>query len=73
MKNIIVYPKNEQQEILLKSLLKEMNIHFKMEEKNRTLLSEEEFYKKIDKSIQQADSGQTRKLTPEMQKELLDL
>lgn len=72
MKNIIVYPSNKRQEKLIKSLLEEMEIHFDIEDQNDiTLFSEEEFYAKIDKSIQQAESGQTLRLTKERQEDLL--
>lgn len=64
MDSIIIYPKNEQQKSLLKSLLKEMKVRFEVaESEEQTLLSESEFVAKIDKSIMQVDSGQTKKLT----------
>ena len=40
---------------------------------DETLLSEEEFYSKIDKSIEQAQNGRTKVLSKEAQKELLGL
>ncbi len=74
MESIIIYPKNENQKNLLKSLLKEMKVHFEVGKNNdKTLLSEEEFYSKIDKSIKQAEKGNLRTLTPEEQKEFLGL
>ncbi|MEC5164890.1 hypothetical protein RCH18_000612 [Flavobacterium sp. PL11] len=74
MDSIIIYPKNEQQKSLLKSLLKEMKVRFEVaESEEQTLLSESEFVAKIDKSIMQVDSGQTKKLTKEQQKEFLGL
>ena len=45
-----------------------------MAEKNdETLLSEDEFYRKIDKSIKQAEAGKTKILSKDKQKELLGL
>lgn len=37
------------------------------------LISEKEFYTEIDKSIKQAESGKTKILSKEKQKEFLDL
>ena len=74
MESITVYPKNEKQKSLLKSLLEELKVHFEIgENKDETLLSEEEFYAKIDKSIKQAESGKTKILTKDKQKEFLGL
>lgn len=58
MESIRVYPANERQKMLLKSLLEEMKVRFEMVKNNENaLLSEGEFYAKIDKSIAQADAG----------------
>jgi hypothetical protein len=74
MESITIYPKNEKQKSLLKSLLEELKVHFVMAEKNdETLLSEDEFYRKIDKSIKQAEAGKTKILSKDKQKELLGL
>jgi len=74
MDNIIIYPKNEKQKSLLKSLLEEMKVRFEIEKSDEdTLLSESEFISKIDKSIDQAESGKTRTLTKEQQKKFLGL
>ena len=70
MESITIYPKNEKQKSLLKSLLEELKVHFVMAEKNdETLLSEDEFYRKIDKSIKQAEAGKTKILSKDKQKE----
>ena len=71
MGSITIYPKNKKQAFLLKSLLEEMKIRFETEEDN-TLLLEEAFYAKIDKSIAQAELGKTKILSEEEQKELLN-
>jgi len=74
MDSITIYPKNEQQKSLLKSLLKEMKVRFEVaESEEQTLLSESEFIAKIDKSVNQVASGQTKTLTKEQQKEFLGL
>ncbi|WP_281227434.1 DUF2683 family protein [Flavobacterium aquiphilum] len=74
MDNIIIYPKNEKQKSLLKSLLEEMKVRFEIEKSDEdTLLGESEFISKIDKSIEQAESGKTRTLTKEQQKKFLGL
>jgi len=74
MESITVYPKNEKQKSLLKSLLEELKVRFEIGESNHeTLLSEDEFYAKIDKSIKQAESGKTKILSKDKQKEFLGL
>lgn len=74
MESITIYPKNEKQKTLLKSLLEEMKVHFEVDKINdESLLSKDEFYSKIDKSIEQAEKGKLRTLTPEEQKEFLGL
>ena len=74
MDNIIIYPKNEQQKSLLKSLLEEMKVRFEIGgSDDSTILSETEFFSKIDKSVEQADSGITKILTRDQQKKLLGL
>ena len=74
MESITIYPKNEKQKTLLKSLLEEMKVRFEVEKINdETLLSQGEFYSKIDKSIQQAKEGNVRTLSSEEQKEFLGL
>ncbi len=72
MKTITIYPKDQKQQSLLQSLLKEMKIHFKIERSEETL-SEEAFYAKVDKSIEQAEAGKLKTLPPENQKEMLGL
>ncbi|HLV23635.1 MAG TPA: DUF2683 family protein [Moheibacter sp.] len=73
MESITIYPKNEKQKTLLKSLLEEMKVRFEVGTNDESLLSEEEFYSKIDKSIEQAEKGKLRPLTSEEQKEFLGL
>ena len=73
MESITIYPKNEKQKNLLQSLLEEMKVRFKIEQEDNILMSEEEFYAKIDRSIKQSEEGKVKTLTKEKQKELLGL
>jgi hypothetical protein len=74
MESITIYPKNSKQKSLLKSLLEEMKIRFEIADSNdESSLSEKDFYTKIDKSISQIETGKTRKLTKNKQKEFLGL
>lgn len=74
MESITIYPKNEKQKFLLKSLLEEMKVRFEVgKSDDQTLLTENEFIEKIDKSIKQADSGKTKKLAKNEQKQFLGL
>ncbi len=73
MESITVYPKNEKQKFLLKSLLEELKVRFEIVEKDKFLLSENEFYDKIYKSIQQVKEKKTHKLPKNEQKEFLGL
>lgn len=73
MESITIYPKDEKQKSLLKSLLEELKVRFEIGEKDETLLSEEDFYKKIDKAILQAESGKTTNIPKDKQKEFLGL
>lgn len=73
MESITIYPKDEKQKSLLKSLLEELKVRFEIGEKDETLLSEEDFYKKIDKSIEQAESGKTTNISKDKQTEFLGL
>jgi hypothetical protein len=74
MDSITIYPKNEQQKSLLKSLLEEMKVSFEVgSTAEQTLLSESEFIAKIDNSINQVASKQTKTLTKELQKQFLGL
>lgn len=71
---ITVYPNDEKQMNLLKSLLIELKVRFEMATSNQdTLLSKEDFYAKIDKSIKQAELGKTKRIPINRQKELLGL
>ncbi len=74
MESITIYPKNEKQKSLLKSLLEEMKVRFEIaSDKEETLLNEKDFYDKIDKSISQAESGKKRTLSKDSQKDFLGL
>jgi nitrogenase molybdenum-iron protein alpha/beta subunit len=74
MGSITIYPTNERQKFLLKSLLEEMKVRFDMvENDDLTLLSEDEFYAKIDKSIEQAKAGKINIISKNRQNELLGL
>ncbi|MEX1189470.1 MAG: DUF2683 family protein [Bacteroidia bacterium] len=74
MESITIYPKNEKQKSLLKSLLEELKVRFEIgEKKDDSIFTEQEFYSKIDKSIKQAKVGRTKILSKEEQKELLGL
>lgn len=51
MESITIYPTNEKQKSLLKSLFEEMKLRFEISaNKEETLLSEKDFYDKIDGS-----------------------
>jgi hypothetical protein len=74
MDSITIYPKSEKQKTLLQSLFNEMSVRFELNKSlEESKFSEEEFIAKIDKSIQQAESGKTIKLDTETQKQLLGL
>lgn len=73
MESITIYPKNEKQKSLLKSLLEELKIKFEVEASDNSLLTEKDFFAKIDKSIAQAESGNTKTIKKEKQKEFLGL
>lgn len=57
MENIIITPENKKQFSAIKAFLEVVNIRFKTEKKDDTLMTEEEFYANIDRSIQQAKEG----------------
>jgi hypothetical protein len=74
MESITIYPETEKQKSLLKSLLEEMKIRFEMvKTEDNPLLSEKDFYAKIDKSIKEAESGKTKIIPKDKQKEFLGL
>lgn len=74
MDSITIYPKNEKQKSLLKSLLEEMKVRFEIGRADEsTVLTDDEFIAKIDKSINQAESGKTKKLSKDEQKKFLGL
>jgi hypothetical protein len=72
MEPIIIYPKNSRQSSLIKALLEEMQVKFKpkVEEKDTTLLTKEEFHAKVNRASRQAEAGKKIKLTPELENEL---
>lgn len=74
MESITIYPTNEKQKSLLKSLFEEMKLRFEISaNKEETLLSEKDFFDKIDKSLEQAERGKTKSLSKAKQKEFLGL
>jgi hypothetical protein len=74
MKRITVFPRNANQKSLLKSLLEEMKVRFKIATtKDETLSSEKDFFVKVDKSITQAENRHTKQLSKNKQKEFLGL
>ncbi|WP_304065995.1 DUF2683 family protein [Pedobacter glucosidilyticus] len=74
MDSITIYPKNDKQKSLLKSLLEEMKVRFEVVKlDDETFLSEDEFVAKISKSMKQADLGKVKSLTKEEQKKFLGL
>lgn len=74
MKSITIYPSSEKQKDYLQNLFQEMQIKFEVKEFfDESKLTEEEFYKKIDKSIEEAEKGNTVKLDPKSQKDFLGL
>jgi hypothetical protein len=74
MESITIYPKNEKQKPLLKSLLEEMKVKFEINTtKEDPFMSENDFYAKIDKSILQAKEGKTKTLSKDQQKDILGL
>ncbi|MFN4199177.1 MAG: DUF2683 family protein [Flavobacterium sp.] len=74
MKSIIIYPKNEKQKHLLQSLLEEMKVRYVFGNTEKEgKMTKEDFLKKIDTSIEQANSGNTVKISKEDQKQLLGL
>ena len=74
MERITIYPRNAKQKSLLKTLLEEMKVRFVVgSSDDEFLLSEKEFFTKIDKSISQAENGNTKPMPKDKQKELLGL
>ena len=74
MDSITIYPKNDKQESLLKSLLEEMKVRFEVGRNDEKIaLSKNEYIAKIDKSLKQAESRKTKILEKDKQKEFLGL
>jgi hypothetical protein len=74
MDSITIYPKNQKQKSLLKSLLEEMKVHFEMGRNDeQVVFSEKDYVAKIDKSLNQIALGETKKLDKEQQREFLGL
>ena len=74
MDSITIYPKNEKQKSLLKSLLEEMKVRFEIGKSDEsTVLTEDEFIAKIDKSIEQVKNGQVTRIAKEDLKDFLGL
>jgi hypothetical protein len=74
MASIVIYPENEKQISLLKMLLDELKVCFEInKEKDDTLMSKEEFYAKIDDSVEQSKEGKTIRISSKNQKAFLGL
>ncbi|MBE8715551.1 hypothetical protein [Sphingobacterium hungaricum] len=74
MESITIYPENENQKALIKSMLEEMNVPYEISKADEgVLLSEKEFYAKLDHSILQAEQGEVISLSEDKQKEFLGL
>lgn len=74
MDSITIYPKNQKQKSLLKSLLEEIKVHFEMGRNDeQVVFSEKDYVAKIDKSLNQIALGETKKLDKEQQREFLGL
>lgn len=74
MASIVIYPENEKQISLLIMLLDELKVRFEInKEKDDTLLSKEEFYAKIDESVEQSKDGKTIRISSKNQKAFLGL
>lgn len=74
MASIVIYPENEKQISLLKMLLDELKVRFEInKEKDDTLLSKEDFYAKIDESVEQSKEGKTIRISSKNQKAFLGL
>lgn len=74
MESITVYPKNDKQKSLLKSLLEEMKVRFEIADSiDKTSLNEKDFLAKIEESVSQAKNGKTKLLPKNKQKEFLGL
>ncbi|HBK33317.1 MAG TPA: hypothetical protein DDZ78_17075 [Porphyromonadaceae bacterium] len=74
MESRTIYPKDKKQKSLLTALLEEMRVDFEVRtSRDDSLLTEEAFYAKIEKSIQQAESRKLKTLTKDKQKEFLGL
>jgi hypothetical protein len=73
MQPIIIYPKNPHQYSVIKALLEEMKVKFKApaQEKDETLMSEEEFYAKINRAAKQAEAGKKNKTDTRNRKRII--
>jgi hypothetical protein len=74
MQTITIYPSSEKQKSYLQNLFQDLNLKFEVKEfVDDSKYTQDEFFAKIDKSIEQAESGKTFKLDPKSQKEFLGL
>ncbi|WP_304342840.1 DUF2683 family protein [Chryseobacterium koreense] len=73
MESITVYPRNKKQQSLLESLLIELKIRFETSTLEETKMTEKKFIEKIDKSIKEAETGKSRRLSKDKQSEFLGL
>lgn len=70
MENIIIMPENKKQFTAIKNFLEEMKVRFRTEKEDDTLMTEEEFYAKIDEAKQEAREGKVVRYTPELRQKL---
>ncbi len=72
MDTLIVKPENKKQLSLLKALLKEMEINFKVKsaDSEKIKMTKEEFFERIDRSMEEVKKGNFVTLTPELEKEI---
>lgn len=57
MENIIIVPENKKQFSAIKKFLEVTNIHFRTEKDDDSLMTRDEFYAKIDGSLEDAKNG----------------
>ncbi len=70
MENIIIMPENKKQFTAIKNFLEEMKVRFRTEKEDDTLMTEEDFYAKIDEAKQEAREGKIVRYTPELRQKL---
>lgn len=73
MEAITIFPKNEKQRNLLKTLLQELKVPYEEGTLEEASLSKEDYLAKIDRSIQQATEGKAKRIDKDAQREFLGL